>query len=74
MKRLPLTRNLRVPPHAPDFCTLPLNRSLFSASSTTLFEILFRGSQLIGAWGLVWRAAAESPRTSTPFCPTIEFA
>ena len=62
MKRLSLTRNLRVPPHAPDFRALPSNRSLFSASSTALFEALFRGSQLIRAYAAWYGALRHSLR------------
>jgi hypothetical protein len=63
MKRLSLTRNLRVPRHAPYLCASPPDRSLLSAHSTTLFEVLFRLSRPFRAQCHVWRAAAQ-PRRS----------
>jgi hypothetical protein len=74
MKRLSLIRNFLVSQKALHFCALPPNSSLPSALSTTLFEVLFRRSQSVGARSHVWRAAAQSPRTPTPLFPTIEFA
>ena len=70
MNRLSLTRNLRVPPHAPDFCALPSNRSLFSASSTTLLEILFFAVANLLAhaalYGALWHSLRAPPHRSVP--------
>ena len=44
------------------------------ASSTTLFTILFRNSQLLGSYCHVSRSAAQPRHSSTPLLPAIEFA
>jgi hypothetical protein len=74
MKRIFLTRNFLASQNAQDFCALLPNRSLLAASSTTLFEVLFRSTQLIGAWCGVLCAAAQLRSIFRPFLPTIEFA
>ena len=50
MTRLARTRIPCVLRHPPNFCALLPNRSLLPPSSTTLFELLFRRSQVMGAW------------------------
>src|ERR1700687_1452258 len=74
MKRLSLTPNLRVSRHASDFCASPPNRSPLPTSSTVLFDVVFRSSQLLGAWCRVWLSEPQSPHTSTTLFLPIEFA
>ena len=74
MKRLFPTPNLRMPRHAPNLYALRPDKSLLAGSTTTLFEALFRSSQLLSAWCRVWLSELQSPRTSTPLFHTIEFA
>jgi hypothetical protein len=61
MKRLSLTRILRVLRHAPYLCVLPLPRSLVSASSALVIATLFYASQLIGTWCRELLSVAQSP-------------
>ena len=74
MKRLSLTPILRVLPHAPYLCALPLPRSLVPASLALVIAILFSASQLIGTCGRELLSVAQPRHTSTPLLPTIEFA
>src|SRR6266513_4418247 len=74
MKRLSLAPSLRVSRHVPDFYASPPNRSLLPTSSTTLFEVVFRSSQLLGARCRVWLSEPQSPHTSTTLLHPIEFA
>jgi len=74
MNSLSPLRSLRAPRHGPYLSALSLNTSLRSASSTTLFKVLCRRSELIAPSCQVLRSVAQSPRTPTPFLPTIEFA
>ena len=73
MKQLSPTRFFRVSRHAPYSCALPSNKSLTSASSTTPFDLLFRGNQLFDLTRQVFYAAAKSRQALTPLLPTIEF-
>jgi len=73
MKRLFLTRILRVLRHTPYVCALPLLRSLLPASPAVVVAILSRGSQLPGTCGREWLSVAQSRHTSTPLLPTIQF-
>jgi hypothetical protein len=61
MKRLFLTRILRVLRHAPYLCVLPLHQSLVPASSGMVIAILFCGSKLIGTWSRQLLSVAQSP-------------
>ena len=73
MKRLSLTRILRVLRHAPYLCVLPSPRSLLSSSSALVMVILFSASQLVDTWCRELLSVAQSRHTSTPLLPTIEF-
>ncbi len=74
MKRLSLTRILRVLRHAPYLCVLPLHQSLVPASSGMVIAILFVVASLL-AHGLASCSRSRSPRhTSTPLLPAIDFA
>ena len=74
MKRLSPTPTLRVLLRATSLSAFPPNRSLRSASLTTLLKVLCRRSQLIGPSCCVLRPAAQPPRTPRPLLPIIEFA
>jgi hypothetical protein len=74
MNSLSAIRVPRVPRHGPYLSAFSPNRSLRSASSVTLFKILCCRSQQIAPSCQVLRSVAQSPRTPTPFLPTIEFA
>jgi hypothetical protein len=74
MKRLSLTPNFLASPNAPHFSASPSIKSLLPASSTTLFRLLFRRSQLLSAACRVWLSELQSPSSPTPLFHTIEFA
>jgi hypothetical protein len=63
MKRLSLTRNFPASINAPDFYALRPHKSLLAASSTTLFRVLFRSTQLLSPWCRVWLSELQPPRT-----------
>jgi len=73
MRRLSLTRILRVLRHAPYLCVLPLPRLLVPASSALVIAILFHASHPIGTWCRELLCVAHPRHTSTPLLPTIEF-
>jgi hypothetical protein len=73
MTRLSQARILRVSQHGSYLSAFPLDRSLPLTTSTKLFALFPLDSQLITPSCSVPRPPAQSPRTSTPLLPTIEF-
>jgi len=74
MRRLSLTRILRVLRHAPYLCALRLPRPLVPALSALIIAMLFHASQLIGTRYRELLSVAQPWHTSTLLLPTIEFA